>query len=194
MGRHSPGREARRNRHVAARRGPRRQEEFDLAGFLAEQPAPLILVLDGVQDPHNLGAILRSAEAAGVDLVLAPKDRAVGITETVRRVSVGAADVVRFVRVTNLARVLEQLREAGVWLVGTSDRGTRSIYEVDLTGPLGLVMGAEEGGLRRLTAGKCDHLARIPMRGRVECLNVSVATGVVLFEAVRQREAGAAQP
>ena len=161
--------------------------------MLHENAAPLILVLDGVQDPHNLGAILRTADGAGVDVVIAPKDRAAGITETVRRISVGAADRVPFLAVTNLARTLDELREAGVWLVGTSDRGTGSIYEVSLTGPLAIVMGAEEKGMRRLTEEKCDHLVRIPMRGRVECLNVSVATGVCLYEAVRQREhAGAA--
>ena len=160
----------------------------DLGEFLREAESPFILVLDGVQDPHNLGAILRSADAAGVDLVIAPKDRAAGITEAVRRVSVGAADHVPFLRVTNLARTLDELREAGVWLVGTSDRGSQPLYEVDLTGSLGVVMGAEEDGLRRLTEEMCDHLVRIPMKGTVECLNVSVATGVVLFEAVRQRE------
>ncbi len=187
MSRRQPKREARANRHVSPRRGPRREDRFDLDSFLDKTESPFLLVLDGVQDPHNLGAILRSAEGAGVDLVIAPKDRAVGITEVVRRVSVGAADVLRFVRVTNLARTMDRLREAGVWLVGTSDSGGESLYEVDLTGPLGLVMGAEGEGLRRLTGEKCDRLVRIPMKGRVECLNVSVATGVVLFEALRQR-------
>ena len=148
---------------------------------------PLIVVLDGIEDPHNLGAILRTADAAGVHAVVAPKDKAVGITETVRRISVGAADHVPFVQVTNLARTMEKLKEAGLWLVGTSDRADKSIYELDLKGPLGLVLGAEEKGMRRLTEENCDFLASLPMAGKVECLNVSVATGVCLYEAVRQR-------
>lgn len=182
-----PQREARENRHVRGEGSKRSRPAVDLAAVLREKADPLILVLDGVQDPHNLGAILRTADGAGVDVVIAPKDRAVSITETVRRISVGAADRVPFLQVTNLARTLDELREAGVWLVGTSDRGTGSLYEVALTGPLAIVMGAEEKGLRRLTEEKCDHLVQIPMRGRVACLNVSVATGVCLYEAVRQR-------
>ena len=178
--------EARSNRHVRGGAGKRRPL-VDLKELLEERAVPFLLVLDGVQDPHNLGAILRSADGAGVDAVIAPKDRAVGITETVRRISVGAADRVPFLQVSNLARTLDELKEAGVWLVGTSDRAGGTLYELDLTVPLALVMGAEEKGLRRLTEEKCDHLARIPMCGRVECLNVSVATGVCLFEAVRQR-------
>jgi 23S rRNA (guanosine2251-2'-O)-methyltransferase len=174
-------------------------EEELIAGILRrlETPGaqpPFVLVLDGVQDPHNLGAILRSADGAGVHAVIAPKDRAVGITEVVRRISVGAADHVPFVRVTNLARTMDRLKETGVWLVGTSDRATQSLYECDLTGPLGIVMGAEGAGLRRLTEEKCDFLVKIPMRGRVECLNVSVATGVCLFEALRQRETTTTSP
>ena len=158
--------------------------------IVAEKETPFILILDCVQDPHNLGAILRTADAAGVHAVVAPKDKAVGITETVRRVSVGAADHVPFAQVTNLARTMEKLKAAGVWLVGTSDHvKSKSIYEIDLKGPLGLVMGAEEKGMRRLTEENCDFLASIPMAGKVECLNVSVATGVCVFEAVRQRRA-----
>lgn len=179
--------EARSNRHTRDG-GGKREPAPDLQELLEGRASPFFLVLDGVQDPHNLGAILRSADGAGVDAVIAPKDRAVGITETVRRISVGAADRVPFLRVTNLARILDELKEAGVWLVGTSDRAGRTLYEVSMEGPLALVMGAEEKGLRRLTEEKCDHLVQIPMRGRVECLNVSVATGVCLFEAVRQRE------
>lgn len=148
---------------------------------------PLILVLDCVQDPHNLGAILRTADGAGVDAVVAPRDKAVGITETVRRVSVGAADHVPFVQVTNLARTMERLKEKGVWFVGTSDRAEKSLYELDLKGPLAIVLGAEEKGMRRLTEENCDFLAMIPMAGKIECLNVSVSAGVCLFEAVRQR-------
>jgi 23S rRNA (guanosine2251-2'-O)-methyltransferase len=124
-----------------------------------------------------------------VDAVVAPKDKSVGLTDTVRRISVGAADSVPFVRVTNLARTMQKLKEAGVWLVGTSDRAEKSIYEQDLTGPLGLVMGSEEKGLRRLSEEGCDFLVALPMEGTVECLNVSVASGVCLYEALRQRMA-----
>lgn len=155
--------------------------------LVAETEVPFLLILDCVQDPHNLGAILRTADGAGVHAVIAPKDKAVGITETVRRVSVGAADYIPFVQVTNLARTMEQLKEAGVWCVGTSDRALKTLYELDLCGPLALVLGTEEKGMRRLTEENCDFLAKLPMAGKVECLNVSVATGVCLFEAVRQR-------
>lgn len=155
--------------------------------LVAETDVPFLLILDCVQDPHNLGAILRTADGAGVHAVIAPKDKAVGITETVRRVSVGAADHIPFIQVTNLARTMEQLKEAGVWFVGTSDRAEKTLYELDLRGPLALVLGAEEKGMRRLTEENCDFLANLPMAGKVECLNVSVATGVCLFEAVRQR-------
>lgn len=182
-----PRKEARPNRHAAKAGRSRHLPAPDLSEILEGKKAPLLLVLDGVQDPHNLGAILRTADGAGVDAVIVPKDRAVGITETVRRISVGAADRVPFLSVTNLARTLDELKEAGVWLVGTSDRATKSLYETDLSGPVAIVMGAEEKGLRRLTEDACDFLVSIPMAGRVECLNVSVATGVSLFEAVRQR-------
>ncbi|NNC89519.1 MAG: 23S rRNA (guanosine(2251)-2'-O)-methyltransferase RlmB, partial [Akkermansiaceae bacterium] len=170
--------EARPNRHAGEGGRGQVRNEGDLAGHLAERANPLVLILDGVQDPHNLGAILRSADGAGVDAVVAPKDRAAGITETVRRISVGAADHVPFFQVTNLARTMDEMKEAGIWLVGTSDHATQSIYETDLAGPLAIVMGAEETGLRRLTEEKCDFLVEIPMGGTVECLNVSVATGV----------------
>lgn len=185
----APGRQARENRHVqeVEKQAPSLDED-DLMAIIAEQETPFVLVLDCVQDPHNLGAILRTADAAGVHAVVAPKDKAVGITETVRRISVGAADHVPFAQVTNLARTMEKLKAAGLWLVGTSDHAkSKSIYELDLKGPLALVMGAEEKGMRRLTEENCDFLASIPMAGKVECLNVSVATGVCLFEAVRQR-------
>ena len=163
-------------------------DEGDLMRIVSETEVPFILILDCVQDPHNLGAILRTADGAGVHAVVAPKDKAVGITETVRRISVGAADYVPFVQVTNLARTMEQLKEAGLWFVGTSDRAEKTLYELDLKGPLALVLGAEEKGMRRLTEENCDFLAKLPMAGKVECLNVSVATGVCLFEAVRQRK------
>jgi len=188
---HQP-KQARENRHVRAQEPENvapSLDEDDLMLIVAEEAVPFLLILDCVQDPHNLGAILRTADAAGVHAVVAPKDKAVGITETVRRVSVGAADHVPFVQVTNLARTMDKLKAAGVWLVGTSDRAERSVYEQDLKGPLGLVLGAEEKGMRRLTEENCDFLISIPMAGKVECLNVSVATGVCLFEAVRQRRA-----
>ncbi|GAA0720392.1 23S rRNA (guanosine(2251)-2'-O)-methyltransferase RlmB [Dokdonella soli] len=148
----------------------------------------LFLVLDGVTDPHNFGACLRSAEAAGVTAVVVPKDRAVGVTPTVRRASSGAADRVPIVAVTNLARALKGLKDAGVWLVGmASKEAPQSIYAVDLNGPIAIVLGSEGEGMRRLTSENCDFLAHIPMRGDVESLNVSVATGIALFEALRQR-------
>ena len=182
--------QARENRHVkpAVEENPTPSlDEHDLLRIVAETEVPFLLILDCVQDPHNLGAILRTADGAGVHAVIAPKDKAVGITETVRRVSVGAADHVPFVQVTNLARTMEQLKEAGVWFVGTSDRAEKTLYELDLRGSLALVLGAEEKGMRRLTEENCDFLAKLPMAGKVECLNVSVAAGVCLFEAVRQR-------
>lgn len=151
--------------------------------------APLLLVLDGVQDPHNLGACLRSADAAGVAAVIVPRDRAAGMTPVVRKVAAGAAETVPLVAVVNLARTLRQLKERGIWLVGTDDTADKGLYEADLKGPLALVMGSEGEGLRRLTRECCDLLVSIPMAGAVESLNVSVATGVVLFEAVRQRAA-----
>ncbi|QUE53346.1 23S rRNA (guanosine(2251)-2'-O)-methyltransferase RlmB [Luteolibacter ambystomatis] len=189
-----PGRhehQARENRHVreTEETTPSMDEE-DLYALLADKKDAFVLILDCVQDPHNLGAILRTADGAGVHAVVAPKDKAVGITDTVRRISVGASDHVPFVQVTNLARTMEKLKAGGLWLVGTSDRADKSIYELDLKGPLGLVLGAEEKGMRRLTEENCDFLASIPMAGKVECLNVSVATGVCLYEAVRQRRGG----
>ena len=164
--------------------------EKDLDTILQEQGSPFFLILDNVQDPHNLGACLRSADAAGVHAVIVPKDRAAGLTATVRKVACGAAESVPLIQVTNLARTLKALKKQGVWLVGLAGEGTRNLYECDLKGPLAIVMGAEGEGLRRLTREACDFLVRIPMLGRVESLNVSVATGVSLFEAVRQRQAG----
>jgi 23S rRNA (guanosine2251-2'-O)-methyltransferase len=183
------GKQARENRHVqATEKSIPSLDEHELMELIAQHENPFVLILDCVQDPHNLGAILRTADAAGIHAVVAPKDKAVGITETVRRISVGAADHVPFAQVTNLARTMEQLKTAGLWLVGTSDHAkAKSIYDLDLKGPLAIVMGAEEKGMRRLTEENCDFLASIPMAGKVECLNVSVATGVCVFEAVRQR-------
>jgi 23S rRNA (guanosine2251-2'-O)-methyltransferase len=149
----------------------------------------LLLVLDGVTDPHNLGACLRSAEAAGATAVIVTKDKAVGITPTVRRASAGAADRVPFIAATNLARTLRALKEAGVWLVGLAGDTDEDFYRVDLKGPIALVMGSEGEGLRRLTRELCDFVVKIPMRGQIDSLNVSVATGVALFETLRQRAA-----
>lgn len=163
-----------------------RNEEY-LEAAVKRAEVPFLLILDQVQDPHNLGACLRSADAAGVTAVVAPKDRSAPLSETVRRVASGAAEHVPFVQVTNLARTLRNLQELGVWLTGTADEADRTLYDVDFTGPCGIVMGSEGDGLRRLTREACDFLVRIPMAGRVECLNVSVAAGVCLFEVVRQR-------
>lgn len=149
---------------------------------------PLLLVLDGVQDPHNLGACLRTADAAGVTAVIVPKDRAAGLSATVRKVASGAAETVPLIQVTNLARTLRWLKERDIWIVGTDDQAPHSLYASKLTGPLAVVLGAEGTGLRRLTRENCDALVSIPMRGVVESLNVSVATGVLLYEAVRQRQ------
>ena len=148
---------------------------------------PLILVLDGVQDPHNLGACLRTAEAAGVNLVVLCKDRSAGITSVARRAASGAAETIPIVQATNLARVLRDLKQRGVWLAGTSDTAATDLYDTDLSGALALVMGSEGSGMRRLTTELCDYLVKIPMVGKVESLNVSVATGVCLYEINRQR-------
>jgi len=148
---------------------------------------PLLLVLDGIQDPHNLGACLRTAEAAGVHAVILPRDRSAGLTPVARRAASGAAEVLPILIVTNLARILREMKKKGVWLLGTSDQVEQSLYEAGLSGPLALVMGNEEKGMRRLTAELCDYLVRIPMHGSVSSLNVSVATGVCLFEMIRQR-------
>ncbi len=149
--------------------------------------APLLLVLDGVTDPHNLGACLRVADAAGVHAVVAPKDHAAGLSATVSKVASGAAETVPYLMVTNLARSLNELKERGIRIVGTADTAPRTLYEADLTGPLALVLGAEGSGMRQLTAKTCDELVRLPMHGAVESLNVSVASGICLYEAVRQR-------
>lgn len=158
---------------------------YDLLDGLEEMP--FLLVLDGVTDPHNLGACLRTAEGAGVHAVIAPKDNAASITPTVRKVASGAAEVVPFIPVTNLARTLDMLKERGIWLTGTSDKAKQTLYQADLKGAIALVMGAEGAGIRRLTEERCDYLISIPMQGQVSSLNVSVATGVCLYEALRQR-------
>ena len=184
----TPGRENfRTHKHTDYDQAPEIRPEEDLYEIIKDQPNALVLILDGITDPHNLGACLRSADAAGVHAVVSPKDRAATITDTVRHIACGAAEKIPFIQVTNLARCLEKLKAAGVWLVGTADETDKLIYEVDLNGPIGIIVGAEGPGMRRLTSENCDFLVKIPMLGSVPCLNVSVATGVCLFEVVRQR-------
>jgi 23S rRNA (guanosine2251-2'-O)-methyltransferase len=161
--------------------------EDKLTELLATESKFLFLVLDGVQDPHNLGACLRSADAAGVTAVIIPKDNAVGLTATVQKVASGAAENVILIQVTNLARSLQELKQAGVWLYGLSEDATTSLYDVDLKGSVALLLGAEDKGLRRLTREAADALVFLPMLGQVSSLNVSVATGICLYEALRQR-------
>lgn len=164
--------------------------EADLWAHLeALDHPPLVLVLDGVTDPHNLGACLRSADAAGVDAVILPKDKSASVTPVVRKVACGAAETVPLHAATNLARVLKGLKERGIWLYGAAGEAPSSLYAQDLTGPAALVLGSEGAGLRRLTREHCDFLVHLPMAGAVSSLNVSVATGVCLFEVVRQRTA-----
>jgi len=158
----------------------------ELLDSLGDKKA-LLLILDGVTDPHNLGACLRVADGAGADAILVPKDRSAQLNTTVSKVASGAAETMPFVAVTNLARAMRELQEAGVWLIGTADDSEKTIYDIDLTGPVAIVMGAEGEGMRRLTRETCDELVSIPMLGGVESLNVSVASGVCLYEARRQR-------
>ncbi|MGB1271390.1 MAG: 23S rRNA (guanosine(2251)-2'-O)-methyltransferase RlmB [Endozoicomonas sp.] len=162
--------------------------EGDLEDMLEglEEP-PFLLILDGVTDPHNLGACLRTADAAGVHAVITPKDKSASLNATATKVACGAADHVPLVQVTNLARTMTWLKERGIWMIGTAGESSGNIYQSDLKGPLALVMGAEGKGMRRLTRDHCDSLIFIPMAGSVSSLNVSVATGVCLFEGVRQR-------
>ncbi|HJV27030.1 MAG TPA: 23S rRNA (guanosine(2251)-2'-O)-methyltransferase RlmB [Aromatoleum sp.] len=177
----------RRHQGVVARVDARTRD-IKLADVLDSlEENALILVLDGVQDPHNLGACLRVADAAGVHAVVAPKDRAVGLNATAVKVASGAADSVPYITVTNLARALREMQEAGIWVVGAAGEAEKSLYEIDQKGPVAWVLGAEGDGLRRLTRDTCDELASIPMLGTVESLNVSVASGICLFEARRQR-------
>jgi 23S rRNA (guanosine2251-2'-O)-methyltransferase len=180
---------ARHQGAVARYQAPPPRSESELYVLVEkEEKDTLLLVLDGVTDPHNLGACLRSAEAAGVTAVVVPKDKAAGITPTVRRASSGAADRLAFFAVTNLARTLKALKDRGVWLVGLAGDVEQDFYALDLKGPIAIVLGSEGEGMRRLTRESCDFLVHIPMRGSVESLNVSVATGVALFEALRQRK------
>ncbi|HEX7649213.1 MAG TPA: 23S rRNA (guanosine(2251)-2'-O)-methyltransferase RlmB [Noviherbaspirillum sp.] len=181
----------RRHQGVVAKAGP-----LSLARTIDElldaiEGPPLLLLLDGVTDPHNLAACLRVADGAGAHAVIAPKDRAVGLNATVEKVASGAAETVPYITVTNLARTMRELKERDIWLIGTSDDAEKGLYEADFSGPAALVMGAEGEGMRRLTRENCDLLVRIPMQGAVESLNVSVASGVCLYEARRQRIAKA---
>ena len=177
----------RRHQGVVARAG-----ELSLARNLAElldaiQGPPLLLLLDGVTDPHNLGACLRVADGAGAHAVIAPKDRAVGLNATAAKVASGAADTVPYITVTNLSRAMRELQERDIWLTGTSDDAEQSLYDVDYSGGTAFVMGSEGEGMRRLTRENCDRLVSVPMMGAVESLNVSVASGICLYEARRQR-------
>ena len=179
-----------RHQGVAARvdAAQRIQHLEDVLDTLNEPP--LLLVLDGVQDPHNLGACLRSADAFGVHAVIAPKDRAVGITSTVEKVACGAAETVPYITVTNISRTLRELQEREIWVVGADGEAESDLHSFKHAGAVAFVLGAEGEGLRRLTKDNCDQLVRIPMLGSVESLNVSVSTGVFLYEARRQRAAG----
>jgi 23S rRNA (guanosine2251-2'-O)-methyltransferase len=159
----------------------------DLLDSLEGKEAPLILVLDGVTDPHNLGACLRVADGAGAHAVIAPKDHAVGLNATVAKVASGAAETIPYLMVTNLARTLQELKERNIWVIGTSDDAPKTLFDMDLQGPTALVLGAEGAGMRQLTRKTCDELVSIPMQGAVESLNVSVASGICLYEARRQR-------
>jgi 23S rRNA (guanosine2251-2'-O)-methyltransferase len=180
---------------VASVRPLKPWDEHDLMSRLGQvrgdspgdEPPILLLVLDGVTDPHNLGACLRTADGAGVHAVIIPKDRSAAVDGVARKVAAGAAEFVPVASVTNLARTLDGLKEQGIWVVGTEGEAQQTLYEADLKRPLALVLGAEGGGMRRLTRERCDFVVRIPMAGQVESLNVSVAAGVALFEARRQR-------
>lgn len=179
----------RRHQGVVAKAG-----ELSLARNLDElldaiDGPPLLLVLDGITDPHNLGACLRVADGAGAHAVIAPKDRAVGLNATAAKVASGAAETVPYITVTNLARTMRELKERDIWLIGTDDNAEKGLYEADFSGPAALVMGSEGEGMRRLTRETCDMLVSVPMLGSVESLNVSVASGVCLYEARRQRMA-----
>ena len=189
MGKNPRSQKKRTHRHTDFTASAPVLDENDLLAMLEKlKEPPFLLILDEINDPHNLGACLRTAAAGGVHAVIVPKDHSVSLTETVRRVACGAAEKVPFVQVTNLARTMKQLQEAGVWLVGAAGEAPDSLYNTDLTGPLAIVMGSEGSGLRRLSRENCDFLVSIPISDAVESLNVSVATGICLFEAVRQRK------
>lgn len=171
---------------IAEYKGESSPKEISIEEILKKESV-FLLILDGVKDPHNLGAILRSANAVGVDAVIVPKDKAVGLTPVVRKIASGAVENTPLIQVTNLTQVLNKLKIENVWCIGTDGEAKKEIYEADFTGRIAVIMGSEDKGLRRLTRENCDVLVKIPMKGIVESLNVSVATGVVLFEALRQR-------
>ena len=180
-----------RHQGVAARIAASKQRlelnDINLVMKVKAATNPLLLVLDGVTDPHNLGACLRSADAAGAMAVITPKDNSANLSPVVHKVACGAAETVPLVRVTNLARTLQSLKDAGIWIIGTTSHTDTTLYEQDLTGPIAIIVGAESKGMRRLTTEQCDFLVKLPMVGSVESLNASVATGICLFEALRQR-------
>jgi 23S rRNA (guanosine2251-2'-O)-methyltransferase len=180
---------ARDNKHTDSQRPLAKYGDDDLEALLQGRPSPFVLVLDGLQDPHNLGACLRTADCAGVDLVIITRKHSAPVNETVKRIACGGAENVPILLANNLRNTLDKLKKLGVWVAGTSDHKTsQSLWQTDLRGPLALVMGAEGEGIRHLTGITCDFLIKIPMFGTVPCLNVSVATGVCLFEALRQRK------
>ncbi|AJC49212.1 23S rRNA (guanosine(2251)-2'-O)-methyltransferase RlmB [Allofrancisella guangzhouensis] len=161
--------------------------ESDIPNLLLESSKPFILVLDSVQDPHNFGACIRSAHSAGVDFIVVPKDNSAPVNATVKKVACGAAEHTKIVVVTNLARAIEKLKEQGVWVIGLAGEASDSLYDMNLNDPIAIVAGAEGSGMRQLTKTSCDFLAKLPMFGKVSSLNVSVATGIALYETVRQR-------
>ncbi len=182
-------RRLRRSKHVNYKYDADIKSETTLYDLVESKEKPMILILDQITDPHNLGASMRSADAAGADVVVVPRNRSASLNTTVRRIASGAAESIAYVEVTNLARMMRELKQYGVFVLGTADEAEKSVYDVDLDCPLALVMGSEDEGLRRLTQETCDELVHIPMFGAVSCLNVSVAAGVCLFEARRQRGA-----
>ena len=187
MGRNSIHKIKKPPRHSALAAAVHLENEDDLFDLIERTENPLLLILEGVQDPHNLGACLRTASGAGVTAVLAPQKGACGITPTVRDISCGGADEVPFLKIKNIGMLLRKFPDKGIQIIGTSDRGEGNLYEADLSGPTALVLGSEGWGLRKVTGDLCDHLVSIPMAGKVDCLNVSVSAGVCLYEAVRQR-------
>jgi len=182
-------RRLRRSKHVNYKYDADIKSETALYDLVEAKEKPMILILDQITDPHNLGACMRSADAAGADVVVVPRNRSASLNTTVRRIASGAAESITYVEVTNLARMMRELKQYGVYVLGTADKADKSVYDVDMDCPLALVMGSEGDGLRQLTQDTCDELIHIPMFGGVTCLNVSVAAGVCLFEARRQRGA-----
>jgi len=172
---------------IANARAAKVKTEADLDDILNNTDQPFLLILDGVTDPHNLGACIRSADAAGVHAVIVPKDNAASLTPVVRKVACGAAETMPLIQVTNLARTMREIQERGIWIYGTAGEASQPLYETTMTGPVAIVMGAEGSGMRRLTREHCDYLVSLPMAGSVSSLNVSVTTGICLFEVVRQR-------